>query len=82
VPDTYIWTAATTLAGDTNADGLFTSSDIIYLVNYVFKSGPPTVVPGHADVNCSGTVTSADIIQLVNFIFKSGVPPCSHSAGG
>jgi hypothetical protein len=81
VPDTYVWTAATTLAGDTNADGVFTSSDIIYLVNYVFKSGPPVVVPGHGDVNCSGAVTSADIIHLVNFIFKSGAPPCSQSGG-
>jgi hypothetical protein len=66
-----------TLPGDVNADGAFTSSDIIYLVNYVFKSGPPAVVPGHDDVNCSGSVTSADIIRLVNFIFKSGAPPCS-----
>lgn len=81
VPDTYVWTAALTLPGDANADGIWTAADIIYMVNYVFKSGPAPVVDGHGDVNCSGAVTSADIIALVNFIFKGGAPPCSQSAG-
>ena len=27
-------------AGDANCSGTVTSADIIYLVNYVFKSGP------------------------------------------
>jgi uncharacterized Ntn-hydrolase superfamily protein len=65
------------LCGDTNADGVHTSADIIGLVNYVFKSGlPPLPVPQAGDVNRSGTLTSADIISLVNFVFKSGTPPC------
>jgi hypothetical protein len=81
VPDTYGWSAATTLPGDVNADGVFTASDIIHLVNYVFKGGPPPVVPGHGDCNCDGLVTAADVIMLVNHVFKSGLPPCSQSAG-
>lgn len=81
VDPVFYWTAATTLPGDANADGKFTSADIIYLVNYVFKSGPSTPVPGHGDANCSGTVTSADIIHMVNFVFKGGPPPCSQSGG-
>lgn len=81
IPDTYVWTAATTLPGDANADGTITSSDIIYLVNYVFKGGSPPVVPGHGDVNCSGSTTSADIIYLVTYVFKGGDPPCSQTVG-
>lgn len=81
VDPVFTWVAATTLPGDANADGKFTSADIIYLVNYVFKGGPTTPVPDHGDVNCSGAVTSADIINLVNFIFKGGLPPCSQSGG-
>jgi hypothetical protein len=60
-----------------NADGAYTSADIIYLVNYTFKGGTPPVVPGHGDVNCDGVTTSADIIYMVNHVFKSGKSPCS-----
>lgn len=81
IPDTVIWTAAQTLPGDANADGSFTSADLIYLVNYIFKSGPGPMVTGHGDVNCSSATNSADIIYMVNFIFKGGLPPCSHSGG-
>jgi len=81
VPDTYTWTAATTLPGDANADGVTNSADIIYLVNHVFKGGPGSVVPGHGDVNCDDAVTSADIIYLVNYVFKGGASPCSQTGG-
>jgi hypothetical protein len=81
VPDTIVYTAATTFAGDVNASGDVTAADIIYMVQHVFKSGPDAVVPGHADVNCDGVVKAADIIYLVNFAFKSGPAPCSQSAG-
>jgi hypothetical protein len=80
VPDTLIWSARKTLPGDCDANGSFTSADIIALVNYVFKSGPPCLQGCHGDVNCSGQITAADIILLVNHVFKSGPPPCSQAA--
>lgn len=59
--------------GDVNVDGIVSSSDIIYLVNHVFKSGPPPLpVPVTGDLTCDGSVTSADIIRLVGYVFKSG----------
>jgi hypothetical protein len=64
------------VCGDINKDGVVTSSDIIYLVNHVFKSGPPPDPMQVGDTNCSGTVTSADIILLINFVFKSGSLSC------
>jgi hypothetical protein len=81
IPSTTTWTATSTITGDANADGKFTSADIIYLVNYVFKNGPPPIIPGHGDTNCNGSVTSADVIRMVNFIFKSGISPCSQTGG-
>ena len=63
--------------GDVNSSGTLTSADIIYLVNFVFKSGAdPLPCEAAGDVNCSGTITSADIIYLVNYVFKSGAAPC------
>jgi hypothetical protein len=62
--------------GDVNESGAINSSDIIYLVNFVFKGGPePTCSPTTGDVNCSGSTNSADIIFLVNYVFKGGPPP-------
>lgn len=63
--------------GDVNVSGSITSSDIIVLVNYVFKGGAtPSPCAAAGDVNCSGAITSADLIGLVNYVFKAGTPPC------
>ena len=57
--------------------GTVMAADIIYLVNVVFKSGPPAQpVPEAGDTNCTGSVTSADILVLVHYVFKGGDPPC------
>jgi hypothetical protein len=65
-------------AGDQNADDVVTAADIIYLVGYVFKSGPfPLPCEAAGDVNCDGVVNASDIIYLVIHVFKSGPPPCN-----
>jgi len=62
---------------DVNADGVPNSTDIIVLVNHVFKSGAPPASPTQADTNCSEDLTAADVIILVNYVFKgSDVPLC------
>lgn len=61
--------------GDVNESGPLTSADIIYMVNYIFKSGPePLPCVAVADVNCDGRVNAADIIHFVNILFKIAVP--------
>ena len=63
--------------GDVNSTGNINSADIIFLVNYVFKSGAQPACGGvTGDVNCTGTINSADIIYLVNYVFKGGPAPC------
>lgn len=69
------------LTGDCNADSVITAADIIYLVNYVFRSGPepiPCVALG--DVNCSGSITAADMVSMAAYIFRGGDRPC-YSCG-
>lgn len=78
---TVVECAALIVTGDVNRSTDITSSDIILLINYVFKSGPepqPLAIAG--DVNCAGGVSSADIVTLVNFVFKSGSLPCDVCA--
>ena len=64
------------MTGDVNTDGVITSADMIYLVNFVFK-GSFTPLPCEAagDVDATGRVTSADIIYLGHYIFKGAEPP-------
>ena len=64
------------LCGDVNGDGKVSVSDVIYLVNYLFKGGPPPIpelLVG--DVNGDGKVTVSDVVYLVNYLFKGGPPP-------
>ena len=64
------------IAGDTDQSGVINSSDIIYLVVYVFKSGPaPLPVEAAGDVDASGAVNASDLIYLVNYVFKGGPAP-------
>jgi hypothetical protein len=66
------------MMGDVNQDAAITSADLIYFINYIFKSGPdPLPDRSIGDVNCSGGLGASDIIYLVNYIFKSGAPPCA-----
>ncbi len=59
--------------GDANGDEKITLSDIIYLVNYIFKEGAPEPKPFYlsGDMNGDGQVNLADIIALVNYVFRS-----------
>jgi hypothetical protein len=63
------------LRGDVNHDGVVTISDILLLVNYVFKSGPAPNPVAAGDANGTPPVTSADIVYLVAYVFKGGPPP-------
>jgi hypothetical protein len=77
--DTESVVASLPICGDTNLNGVITSADIIYLVNYVFKGGSaPLPYWQTGDVNANSAVTSADIIYLVGYVFKGGSPPLNQ----
>ena len=63
--------------GDANADGSLTVSDVVYLVNYLFKGGPVAKPYEAGEANCDGKVTVSEVVYLVNYLFKGGpVPIC------
>jgi hypothetical protein len=69
---------ATTLFrhADANGDKEVTASDVIYLINYLFKGGPapvPVLEAGESD--CDGELSIADAIYLINYLYKGGPPP-------
>jgi hypothetical protein len=66
------------LTGDVNEDGGLSPTDVVYLVNVVFKTWPdPLPCRAAGDVNCSGTISTGDIILMVNHVFKAGPAPCN-----
>ncbi len=63
------------LAGDANSDGSLSVSDPVFLINYIFKSGPAPNPTGLGDVNDDEFVNVSDIVYLINYLFKGGPPP-------
>ena len=62
--------------GDVNNDSKIDMADIIYLINYLLKGGPPPVpVSDMADANCDKKVSLSDIVFLINYVLKGGPPP-------
>ena len=64
--------------GDANGSGAVNSADLIYTLNYLFKSGPaPEPCAAVVDANCDGVITTADVVVEVIFLFQGGFKePC------
>lgn len=63
------------IRGDVNADGIINSSDVVYLINYLFIGGPEPIPFESGDANSDGIINSADVVYLINYLFENGPPP-------
>lgn len=65
------------IRGDANGDKKLSVSDVVCLINYLFKGGfPPVPELSVGDVNCDGLLNVSDVVYLINYLFKGGPPPC------
>ncbi len=63
------------ICGDANGDGNTNVGDVVYLINYVFKSGPSPDPLCSGEANGDDIVNISDAVYLVNLIFNGGPPP-------
>jgi len=63
--------------GDFNDDSSVDITDLMYLIEFIVKSGPaPEGGAGRADCNCDNYINVADIVYYMNYFFGSSNEPC------
>lgn len=62
-------------SGDCNADGIVDLGDIMSLISYLYKNGPPPDPLCVGDVNDDGIVDFEDLLYLSNYLYKGGPAP-------
>jgi immune inhibitor A len=63
------------ICADLNNDTEVDLLDILFLITYKFKGGPPPVPLYAADVNSDTNVDLLDILDLISYKYKGGTPP-------
>jgi hypothetical protein len=66
------------ICGDVTANGLVDLGDVVYLITFQYKNGPPPKPMASGDCTCNGVVDLGDVVYLINYQYKSGFAPCSH----
>jgi hypothetical protein len=50
-------------------------SDLVRLINYLYKGGSAPVPLERGDVNCDGRIDLGDVVYLITYLYKGGPPP-------
>ncbi len=78
------YTVSCNIRGDIDRSGMLPIdiADLVYLVDYMFNSGPPPLCFDEGDVDGSGVmpIDIADLVYLVDFMFNQGPAPPSCGA--
>lgn len=62
--------------GDVNDNDLLNILDVVYLLNLLYKSGPPPEpIEDIGDIDCSGSINLLDITVLINYLYRGTETP-------
>jgi parallel beta-helix repeat protein len=64
------------LIGDSNHDGEFNISDVVFLIRYIFQNPIPPNPFYSGDYSCDRRISIVDVSQMINYIFLDGPGPC------
>jgi hypothetical protein len=73
--ETRYFTTNLFICGDANGDGGINVGDVVFLIAYIFKSGPPPDPIEAGDANGDGDTNVGDAAYLIAFIFRDGPAP-------
>ena len=51
------------------------AEDVVYLLNYLYKSGLAPDPSEAGDANCDGVADGTGIVYLLNYLYRGGDPP-------
>jgi hypothetical protein len=77
----HFFVTAPWICGDADGSGFVDIDDVVFLINYVFSSGPQPEPIESGDANCSGgevPIDIDDVVYLINYIFTGGPWPCAE----
>jgi hypothetical protein len=66
--------------GDVNNDTIIEVSDLVFLINYLYRNGPEPIcdpITCCGDVNLDGIIEVSDLVFLINYLYRNGPAPCS-----
>ncbi len=63
------------LPGDATGERKVDVSDVVFLVNHVFRGGPIPAIPVAGDVNGNCVIDVTDVFYEANYVFKGGAAP-------
>ncbi len=63
------------LCGDANYDDIVDVGDVVYLVNYLYRGGPPPVPLEAGDANNDLVVDVGDVVYIINYLYRGGSTP-------
>ncbi len=73
-----LYTSCCLLRGDSDHSGTVDITDLTYIVDYFFASGPNFPCPDEGNVDGLGVIDISDLTYLVDYMFNGGPapPPC------
>lgn len=63
------------MCGDADNNGLFSISDPVYMMSYIFAGGPAPATPCLGDANGDCKLNISDAVLVVGYIFAGGAAP-------
>jgi hypothetical protein len=73
--DEVEWLYCDPFRGDANGDSEVGPGDVVFLINYLYRSGDAPDPMCAGDANGDGVVGPGDIVYLINYLFRGGSPP-------
>jgi hypothetical protein len=63
--------------GDVNSDGKVNVADVVFLVHYLYRGGPPPAPLTYSDFDSDFDVDESDILCAVDYLYRKGDPPAT-----